>query len=746
MKKLLLPVLICFISILAAQTPDIKYTQELKHYPTMGCCPDGPMPDYSIKFRDDFDGTVLNSNVWMDNFPKYDHLRYYWINNQEPVYFGAVDENVFVNHGTLKLLVDTIDPNKTYNGKAVKYSVGQIWSKQQWRYGKFECRFKVPQGEAFLPAFWMQSYTGNGYDEIDIVEAFGNWGGGSDPFMQYKSGGTLNSAAGSYDAYDGTQIDATHIAPLTSNEWHLAILEWTPYFLKVTIDGVLTNEQYRYYRVCDGRMEPIKCSENSPLGYCREEKYIENMAFPDDYMNVTFWLNLQPVADWWGKPISQTNTPIPAIEEIDYMQVEQLPQGTWGECENKLFCTYSVQDHKENSINICTDGITASPNVFYLYPELDNNTQYNFWKNYTFTYSNNIDATVGDSWAWHNGHPKKAGTVTINTPYPKNETSWFQFEISENANNTCIGQDRIFKKTLNFIEPELPKITLDAKEVEENKKYYVLNGSHTIKADIQNIANIISCKIEISYEGLSSLLFSSNSQEINFSLNNSDFITNYIVKIILNYKTGCYREYKFKIKRLDCAPPSVIIDGQPITDIPFSEQQTFSLCYGNHNFSLLSGSNYNIYSASIGGATIPVVNNSFLINSTTTLNRYYVSIQNENSFCNIMLTIDVIGVPCLSGNAFNGNCALEAHPNPASQNLAINAASIGTLASGYIYTPLISEINIYNRYMQPVKRISSVNSTNYTLSVLDLTNNEFYIVESKDQYGNSCRKTIMIAR
>jgi len=721
MKKLLLPTLICFINILHAQYPNIKYTQELAHSPTMGCCPNTPLPRYEVVFRDDFEEGPLNATEWSDNFLD-DNDRFYFENNLEPLYFGKEGENIFVNDGTLKLVADNLVPYKTVNGKDVKYSVGQIWSKQQWRYGKFECRFKISQGEAIFPAFWMQSHTGNGYDEIDIFEAFGHWGEGNDPFLNYRSGGTLNSASGSYDSYTGTQVDATHIAELTANEWHIATLEWTPYFLKVTIDGILTNEQYRYYKVCDGIKVPVKC-ENDDSNDCLETKYIENMAFPDDYMNVTFWMNLIPVYEWDPDHplISETNTPFPAIAEIDYIEVQQLPHGTWKDCENKLFCTYSVHGYKEDNINICSDGTFAAPKNFTMYPSNS------LWSDFTFTTSNNVNGIVSDN------------SVALVAPYPTEGDGWFQFEIPENANANCIGQDRILRKNLIFNAIDNIVVSLDGKIYNSETLIYINEGIHTIKIETPNNPTL---NYEIVINGVT---HSANELTYNFISDNSYQIT------FTSYENILCKSNATLFITVPCTLPDLYIDNRPsYMHFPLTFPSHLELCYGNHTFS--ASSDWQISEAwlmhnAVNGTPLQITNNSIQISTSILEGESYYLVLNKPGCSNpIYIAFNVEGICCLPDDPCNGACILEAHPNPVSQTLTVNANGSGISPTGEEYIPLISEINIYNRYMQPVRRIAGINLANYILDVTELINNEFYIVEAKDQYGNACRKTIMVSR
>jgi hypothetical protein len=57
------------------------------------------------------------------------------------------------------------------NSLQLKYLNSCIWSKQEFKYGYFECRCKAPSGKGLWPAFWL--YGQNQKDEIDFMEMKG---------------------------------------------------------------------------------------------------------------------------------------------------------------------------------------------------------------------------------------------------------------------------------------------------------------------------------------------------------------------------------------------------------------------------------------------------------------------------------------------------------------------------------------------------------------------------------------------
>jgi len=717
---------IYFSNTIFSQTPELNYIQELVGPPTMGCCPTNSSGNYQVVFREDFNGNSIDTSEWRTG------TGCYWtvssVPNSEAVYFGDVGQNIFVENGVLKLKADTLFPGIQCANKIAHYSVGQLITNKQWRYGKFEIRFKIPDsGSAIYPAIWMQSNTNDSKDEIDIIEAYGwhDWENGG--LGMHYSSGSLNSVTNSFDCYGQNVESSENNVLLIPNEWHITTLEWTPYYMLIKLDGNVINEMFRYYKICNGEAIGINCEIDQA---CSAEKYIENMSFPDDYMNVKFWLNLQPTIDWWGETIFETNTVFPSIMEIDYLQVEQLPKNTWKECENKMFCTYSIENNKEDTLKSCFSSLGTNPNIFHLHPKGLK------WDEFPLTHSNNIFPTVVQ-----NQYTPDSYNIRPN-PNQEATTEWFQFEISENANSTCIGQDRLFKKIIKYNEFfQLPLITLDDVAVStENKTYKVKLGTHKIKLENPIPNGVLNHTITVSTNYAQT--YTSTNGELSFDVLYSNFVGNVFVTFKL--ENGCSHTLIFSIASL-CSDNDFQLTSNGInyTQTPYATEQKHELCFGSHTFTLTGqASLYTVYNSQF--LYIPITNNSFTITPTANVVYYFVDVLTKEN-CHEKVRLDISGLCCHPGHTCNGNCALEAYPNPASSSLVINAPVIGEF-SGTSYIPVIRQVNVYNRYMQQVKTVSPGDLTTYNLDVMDLLNNEFYIVESKDQHNNACRKTIMITR
>jgi beta-glucanase (GH16 family) len=109
------------------------------------------------------------------------------------------------------------------------------------KYGRLEVRAQLPKGDWLWPAIWMLpkdnmygQWPASG--EIDIVESRGNdascEAGGRNKFAS-----TLHYGPGwPMDAWETAHAEYTHTEDL-SNGMHDYGLEWTPEYIKTTIDG-----------------------------------------------------------------------------------------------------------------------------------------------------------------------------------------------------------------------------------------------------------------------------------------------------------------------------------------------------------------------------------------------------------------------------------------------------------------------------------------------------------------------------
>ena len=126
---------------------------------------------YTLKWSDEFEGSELNRDDW--NVELHEPG---WVNAEWQEYVDSTD-NIYLNDGKL-----VIKPIKTVDEEGnATYTSGRVntQNKQNFTYGMFEVRAKVPEGKGFLPAFWMMAADENVYGqwprcgEIDMMEVHG---------------------------------------------------------------------------------------------------------------------------------------------------------------------------------------------------------------------------------------------------------------------------------------------------------------------------------------------------------------------------------------------------------------------------------------------------------------------------------------------------------------------------------------------------------------------------------------------
>ncbi len=224
-------------------------------------------------FREEFNGNAVDQSAWeVGNFAN--------ANNNEQQYYHP--DQVSVNNGGLHLRADR-DPNWTYGRN---YNSGHVRTWQEWRYGRFEVRAKIPQGQGYWPAIWLLP-RGSAWPvggEIDIMENVGN-----DPYF----------VKGSY------HYNWTPGTPITSNADYITGENFAANYHDYAVEW--ESDQIRFY--VDGNLYHT----------------VFNPVQPDP-APMSLILNLAVGGDWPGSP--DGSTPFPSTFDIDYARVWQRPAYT----------------------------------------------------------------------------------------------------------------------------------------------------------------------------------------------------------------------------------------------------------------------------------------------------------------------------------------------------------------------------------------------------------------------------------
>ena len=177
---------------------------------------DGYRPGRTLIWEDDFTGTTLNRDNWdyEDNYSRPNEVQNY----------VAGTNNVWVENSNLVIKAK----KESSNGK--EWSSGCIHTdnKQEFMYGRFEAKIKIPQTVGSFPAFWT---LGGNYEEGGGI----TWPYcGEIDIMEHKQGYAWTTAGALYrtdlvrdnwDAKDLGRLDSGAIGSF--DDYHIFAMEWT---------------------------------------------------------------------------------------------------------------------------------------------------------------------------------------------------------------------------------------------------------------------------------------------------------------------------------------------------------------------------------------------------------------------------------------------------------------------------------------------------------------------------------------
>ncbi len=233
---------------------------------------------YQLVWNDEFDATEVAS------FPDLTKWSYEtggggWGNKELQYYVPAYyqkDTTAFVQNGILNIrAIKLEEPIDSY-----QYISSRMTTKENWKYGYFEAKLKLPKGIGTWPAFWMlpvnlETWPLDG--EIDIMEHVG-----SHPDSIHISIHTQK-----YNHAIGTQKTAILKIEKAQDEFHVYGLKWTPIDIKGFIDGV---EYFSYTNdgIGDKETWPFDAPFNVKLnmavgGGFGGQKGVDDSCFPATY-------------------------------------------------------------------------------------------------------------------------------------------------------------------------------------------------------------------------------------------------------------------------------------------------------------------------------------------------------------------------------------------------------------------------------------------------------------------------------
>lgn len=282
---------------------------------------DPALLEYSLVWEENFDGEELSTDDW-----NYETHQPGWVNNELQEYVVG-DECIWVEDGNL--VIQPIEIIDEETGE-VSYRSGRINSRRHhdFTYGRIEASIQMPEGQGFLPAFWMMPSQESLYGswpscgEIDIAEVVGNAVDTTYGTIHY--GIPHNETQCSYTLEDGTTF---------SNSFHTYAIEWEPGIIRWFIDDVEIGYADRWFTA----MTPNN-----------------NRPFPKPFdQNFHIILNVAVGGNWPGSPDETTVFDERAQMRVDWIRVYQ--RGYYDENVELPEIVYEFREADENGNFVAAD-------------------------------------------------------------------------------------------------------------------------------------------------------------------------------------------------------------------------------------------------------------------------------------------------------------------------------------------------------------------------------------------------------
>ena len=193
----------------------------------------GTQPKWTLVWSDEFNGpdnSSVDSSKWVSETGGNG-----W-GNQELEYYTTRQQNAYQLGGNL--VINVLHENYTgTDGVTREYTSARLktGAKFSQKYGRFEARIKIPQGQGIWPAFWM---LGDDIDkvgwpkcgEIDVMENIGK-----EPALVH---GTIHGPGYSGAGGIGSPFALPHEQKF-ADDFHLYAVEWEPEAIRFYVDDHL---------------------------------------------------------------------------------------------------------------------------------------------------------------------------------------------------------------------------------------------------------------------------------------------------------------------------------------------------------------------------------------------------------------------------------------------------------------------------------------------------------------------------
>lgn len=243
---------------------------------------------WKLVWSDEFSGEKLDYSKWEAEVNAFGGG-----NNELQIYTDR-KENLRVEDG--HLVIEARRDNYGIAGTVREYSSGRIRSKHRgdWKYGKFEVRARLPEGQGVWPAIWM----------LPTEEVYGTWASsGEIDIMEFK-GQEPNTVWGTLhygkqwpnNKHSGTQFKLKQ--GKFTDKFHSFVIEWEEGVMRWYVDGELYLTQKEW----------DSAGAKFPAPFDQPFHFVLNLAIGGGFV---------------GNPNS--STPFPRQFLVDYVRVYQRP-------------------------------------------------------------------------------------------------------------------------------------------------------------------------------------------------------------------------------------------------------------------------------------------------------------------------------------------------------------------------------------------------------------------------------------
>ena len=225
-------------------------------------CPPGeyrvvsPTNEWLLVWADEFNGDALDYSKWAKEENNYGG------GNNERQAYRTDPKYCFVKDGQLNIAVYR-DPHTTNDGKTQPYSSARIRTLKRgdWKYGRFEVRAKVPNGQGIWPAVWM----------LPTESKYGGWAAGGEIDILESRGSEVHETTGAIH-FGGSWPRNTYLAHRyefpkqdATEAFHIYALEWNADEIKWFVDGELCKVRRKDEWFSEGNKKDANAPFNQPF-------------------------------------------------------------------------------------------------------------------------------------------------------------------------------------------------------------------------------------------------------------------------------------------------------------------------------------------------------------------------------------------------------------------------------------------------------------------------------------------------